>query len=464
MRVLLLNDTRADENPGCQATVTALISELSRLTSGEIVTRPRGDGYEHFAGLIADDKASSPQDWQSAVRRLALSSDLPGALRHADLVVVNLEGTFHHHTLGALALGGAMAIAHQMGKRVWAVNGSVEAIEPWLLSNALAPAEWLAVREPVSSRWLQQQHLHTRATADCAFLLDDFTRRRDFRDHHLRTALYTPGVLASLGDPSYDAAEVIRQFAVLDAHGWKPTFLRMADREEPLARAIAEAGWAVADNRDIKWQDFGLYLQQFGLVVSGRYHVLIFAAMAGVAATALRSNTWKIDGLIELLGGEIACAEDADELATICRHAPPSPIDWPIIRACQAEARSTLPESVSPKLSVRTSAPATATLTWRTALFGASSLGQNVATQLRRLPHVELTGYLDNDPEKWGARQNGLLVAPPTQETLAAADLIVITSIHDEQIRDQVIEAGFGHKLTDFAALERVAPPPRPSI
>jgi hypothetical protein len=299
-------------------------------------------------------------------------------------------------------------------------------------------------------------------------LLDQFTLRRDFRDRSLRTALYTPGVLASLGHPSYQPEEVIRQFAVLDAHGWKPTFLRIDDREAPLARAVADAGWAVEDNREIRWEDFGSYLQQFGHVVSGRYHVLVFAAMAGVPATALPSNTWKIDGLIELLGGQIACAESADDLATICRLAPPHTIDWPVIRACQAEARSTLPESVSPNLSSRirprVAANAPANLSWRTALFGASTLGRDTASRLRRLPHLELTGFLDNDPAKWGARQDDLPVAAPTQETLAAADLIVITSMHDVQIRAQVIEAGFGHKLTNVDELERVAAPPRPSI
>jgi Polysaccharide pyruvyl transferase len=462
MRVLLLNDTRADENPGCQATVTALISELSRIGAREVITRPRSDGYKHFTSLIADHKTSSPDDWRSAVRRFALNSDLASAIGGADLVVANLEGTFHHQTIGALALGGAMAIAHQMGKRVWAVNGSVEAIEPWLLSAALVQAEWVSVREPVSARWLSGQGINAHSSADCAFLIDAFTCGRESRQSRLRTVLYTPGILASLGEASCDTSEVIRQFDALARHGWKPTFLRMAAAEEPLARAVEDAGWPVQDNRDIAWQDFGSHLQQFGLVVSGRYHVLIFAAMAGVPAIALRSNTWKIQGLMELLGGQVTCADDAYDLALILRHTSLQRVDWPLISACQDAARMTLPQDVSAPASratIRSTTAAATGLSWRTALFGASSLGQGVAAALRLLPHVELTGFLDNDPVKWGERRDDLVVARPTQEALAAADVIVITSMHDVQIRDQIVEAGFGHKLTDLAALERLAPP-----
>lgn len=188
MKVLVLNDTRADENPGCQATVSSLVRELTRVTSGDVITRPRGDGYEHYASLANGDDANSHDRWHSATRRFALASDLPRALDEVDLVVANLEGTFHHHTVGALALGGALAIAHQMGKRVWAVNGSVEAIEPWLLSSALAPADWLAVREPLSWRWLTAQGLQPRSAADFAFLIDASCRPRQVQRQQSRAA------------------------------------------------------------------------------------------------------------------------------------------------------------------------------------------------------------------------------------------------------------------------------------
>ena len=481
MRVLLLNDTRADENPGCQATVALLIAELSRLAGGDIATRLRGDGYEYFAPLVTDGRAHSRERWEDAVRRFALASDLVETLHRSDLVVANLEGTFHHHTVGALALGGAMTIAHQMGKRVWAVNGSVEAIDRWLLAAALAPSQWISVREPVSRRWLAGQGIDARLAADCVFLGDrKGTGRGQVGDRKGtgwgqegdcplreiggggRRALFTPGVLASLGDASCEPAQILRAFEALSAAGCSPTFLRMAEAEEPLAAAVVNSGWHADDNRTIPWQDFGSYLRQFRLVVSGRYHVLIFAAMAGVPAIALRSNTWKIEGLVELFAGQIPRATDVDDLARILAGAPHQPLESAVLRSCRSQARLTLPKgtcSFPPKdtCSFSKKKEQVPFLRFRTALFGASSLGRSIASRLRALPHVELTGFIDNDPAKWGQRCDALRVSSPTQETLAGADVIVISSMYDAPIRDQLIAAGAAHKLTDLATLERLA-------
>ena len=52
--------------------------------------------------------------WRAAVDGLAMDVGLADALTSADLLAVNLEGTFHHHSLGALALGGALALAVTM--------------------------------------------------------------------------------------------------------------------------------------------------------------------------------------------------------------------------------------------------------------------------------------------------------------------------------------------------------------
>ena len=65
------------------------------------------------------------------------------------------------------------------------------------------------------------------------------------------------------------------------------------------------------------WHAFGTYLRRFALVVSGRYHVLIFAAMAGVPALALPSNTYKIDGLLDLLGRPRVLVRSAGDLRAL---------------------------------------------------------------------------------------------------------------------------------------------------
>jgi hypothetical protein len=43
------------------------------------------------------------------------------------------------------------------------------------------------------------------------------------------------------------------------------------------------------------------FLRRMGLVVSGRYHINIFTALAGVPFLPLSTNTGKMSGVLELL-------------------------------------------------------------------------------------------------------------------------------------------------------------------
>ncbi len=131
MRITFVNDTRIETNPGCHATVTGLLHLLQATTGADVRTVPLGAGHERFAPMVASGHARSATHWREAVAQLAKDDVLRSAVEDTDLVVVNLEGTFHHHTVGALALGGLMALAHRSGVPVWAVNGTVEDIDLW---------------------------------------------------------------------------------------------------------------------------------------------------------------------------------------------------------------------------------------------------------------------------------------------------------------------------------------------
>ena len=237
MTVALLNDTRVDPNPGCQATVSMLVRLISSTVPAPVITRPRGDGYECFDALVRNGCAHSRRDWEGGVRRLEAHAPLVDALASADVVIANLEGTFHHHTVGALALGGALALAHRMGKPVWAVNGTVDAIEPWLLAETLRPAEYVALREPRSVEWLAAQGMTATQSADAAFMAEALCGRDAALDASNRAVVYTPGVLAGLAESPVEATRgVLADLDALAAAAWHPVFLQIEDREAALAR------------------------------------------------------------------------------------------------------------------------------------------------------------------------------------------------------------------------------------
>jgi len=297
MHVTLVNDTRQDRNPGCQATVSSLVCLLEESLQTTVRTLPLGTGYDHFLRVPAG--AAAEAAWRLAVDDLERDLAVRDAFKDASRIVVNLEGTFHHHTVGALALGGLIAVAHRQGLPVWAVNGTVEGVEPWLLKATLATVEYLAVREPMSAVWLEEQGLSPVLSADCAVLADVFQPFSATSIVPARSALYTPGVFGRSDQSRHVAPDdVVTDLRTLEAAGWHPVYFEMEAAEFAISERVREQGWPVVRVNDVPWQSFGTWLRQFDLVVSGRYHVLLFAAMAGTPWIAMPSNTWKIDGLL----------------------------------------------------------------------------------------------------------------------------------------------------------------------
>lgn len=314
MRITLVNDTRIEVNPGCHATMAGLESLLHGTTGADLRRLPLGLGHDVFAGVVASGDGRSRKHWCEGVDKLADNPELAAAFGETELVVVNLEGTFHHHTVGALALGGVMALAHRRNVPVWAVNGTVQDIEPWLLQESIARATHLAVREPLSLRWLRERGLRASLSADCALLANIFAAPLSWQLPP-RAALYTPGVLGREDQVSpLTWALVGAQLDTLTDRGFTPVYLQVDEAEDWLAREVRARGGHVVQSVNVPWPSFGHLLRGCDLVVSGRYHVLIFAAMAGIPSVALPSNTWKIEGLLAHLGTSQRIAETSDDL------------------------------------------------------------------------------------------------------------------------------------------------------
>ena len=393
MRVVLLNDTRADPNPGCQATVSVLTRQLAVTLGARIRTRPRGEGYDAFAPLVASGQAHDHRAWAAALDVLATDTALVDALDASDLVVANLEGTFHHHTVGALALGATLALAHRRGRPVWALNGTVEAIDGWLLEHALGRAARVSVREPWSARWLNGQGIAATLAADAAFLAAPFMARGSASPESGRV-FYTPGVTAGLVASRAEAvAALLADLHAVADTGREPVFAWLEDREAPLAATVAARGWATLDLRQVPWTAIGPCLRTFDLVISGRYHLLVFAAMAGRPFLARPSNTHKIEGLLEHLECDGAMTGDAAALSRQLANGLPRAVAPSTIARCQALARSAVPRS-----DATSAAPVIEGLDW----VPAADLPE-VLTTLRRTAPLPLTTSLAVRPWDAGA-------------------------------------------------------------
>ena len=61
-------------------------------------------------------------------------------------------------------------------------------------------------------------------------------------------------------------------------------------------------------------------LSSFDLLVSGRYHLCIFSLLAGVPVIPLQSNTWKMQGLVNMGRRTIEPLPHCGSLPTRIRH------------------------------------------------------------------------------------------------------------------------------------------------
>ena len=93
------------------------------------------------------------------------------------------------------------------------------------------------------------------------------------------------------------------------------TFLSIEIEDQPLETAASRAGATVIRCTPDQHRQIVKFLSGFELVMSGRYHVLIFAILAGTRCVPLSSNTWKIQVLLRLIRFDDIPVQDARQVA-----------------------------------------------------------------------------------------------------------------------------------------------------
>lgn len=320
MRSIFLNITSGTSNPGCQGTTHLLKTGLIRSGAQILADCPIGYGdsvyrrassppqspswkqrvLSRFGVRPAQQKENLFKSWEEG--NIANLPKLSSVWREADSILVNGEGTIHHAGVGALTLLGFCKNAKRLGKKVYILNASIFDLEPFLLDALGETVDGIAVREPLSFRYLNTHGISATQAADCLFLMEGVDER-DFHWPELepskKYALYTPGVLTAFGRVGADA--VRRDIARLQGAGYHVFFHVVEAEDEALAPEAALAGARILPLGCLKWRQVPSFLRRMELVVSGRYHINIFAALAGVPFLPLSTNTGKMAGVLELL-------------------------------------------------------------------------------------------------------------------------------------------------------------------
>ncbi|WP_128891514.1 polysaccharide pyruvyl transferase family protein [Erythrobacter sp. HKB08] len=283
VRAVLLNDTRVDRHHGC-TTVIETIDTLAAKNGIEIVAR-----------------APAHANWREddAVR---------SAIREADCIIVNGEGTIHHDRPAGKALLAAGPYAKERGKKAFLVNSTWQ-------ENSAESLEMLRDFDIVTVR---------ESASEAELVGHGFTPRRipDLALYHAPLAGEPRegiGYCDSVQGPK--ALALYRKMWAIDAEPLPIVQLSLAPMEmlrwlkrydpsvtallNPLhARDALRATWQDYQMQTDERDEFTALVAERELIVTGRFHMMIFALAAGTPLLALGSNTHKIEATLADAGLE----------------------------------------------------------------------------------------------------------------------------------------------------------------
>lgn len=324
LRILLLMDNRGDRNWGSQATTQALVRLLEeRFPDATIEGLPRSAAdpgkpwrkrTERWAPAAMKRGFQGPFD--RAVARL-LTGRWEDRWRQADLVVVNGEGTLHPQRQTRRWLPALAWLQLKTPKPLWIVNSTVEcegSDESWQFETVLRQADRVVVRDAISHAELASQGIEAVLASDCAYLTE-------------------PAPFAAPVEGPYAAltgSAAIREWPVealraavdtLRAEGLAVVFTASDRLDFDLPARMSVDLPTITDREATPQELMGL---QSGaeILVGGRYHPTILAALAGTPFVSLTSNTHKTEALMAALEAEplFVRPQDADDLPRMIRQ------------------------------------------------------------------------------------------------------------------------------------------------
>jgi len=291
---VLLNDTTVDRHHGC----TTVIESIRKLADA--------------AGISIVAAAPAHSDWQA-------DHGFMSALEDSELVIVNGEGTIHHDRPAGMKLLTAGHFARSRGKKSALINATWQANGPESC-NLAGFFDLVSVRESASKVALASHGVESRVVADLALF------------HHVppaderTTITFTDSVIGS------DAIEIYKKMWRVGAtpisllHGRRS----MRDSVTSFRRFLGDFGFASIKNTPYAlrgvgtdWRSQVMHRDEFArkvgassLVITGRFHMVIFCLASRTPVLAVESNTHKISATLADAGlrdWRLSCVSDLDQ-------------------------------------------------------------------------------------------------------------------------------------------------------
>lgn len=311
-RILLAMDNRQDRNWGSQATTNALVDLLrTRFPEAKIRGVPRsatspGKPLRYLCERLGP-RILERQDWSSKMSRLALfltTFKWSKAAAWADLVIVNGEGTLRPQNQAFRWLPALSWIQQQTKSPMWIVNSSISfqgSSYQRMFERFLSCADYIALREPISFSQVVGAGFDAVQASDCAFLA---TPKSSSRVDELATKLGDFVVLTGSSSIDRWPEEIQRQLvSSLQSQGLSVVYATSTTVDDRNYRRH-HSHLPLISSRDYDYQELMEIQSRSKLLVGGRFHPTIFAAVTGTPFVSIGSNSHKTLGLMQMLGTE----------------------------------------------------------------------------------------------------------------------------------------------------------------
>jgi polysaccharide pyruvyl transferase WcaK-like protein len=319
-RILLLNDTRDQNNWGSVALTEALVAilkdaspamELRCIPSISLwsSTSPAGKTTMVLPEL-ADDYEEIASVWQSGKGGPEANTFI-GQAQWADLVIYNGEGSIYRRNHSAVkALFMSWYARKILGKPCAYLNGGlhlthVEPFLPPMARRSLLELDAVTIRESWSLRCAQDfvPGLEAELLPDSVFYYSCGSRAAPVPAK--TTEDLAPGSYFCVagGQMPHSLvrgkdAPLCRLIQALQRKGLKAMILAREDEDQYLAR-VAEMCGATFYGRELGVNDVLEVLRSAALQLSGRYHHFIFGALWGVPTIGFSAMSHKVQGVAE---------------------------------------------------------------------------------------------------------------------------------------------------------------------
>jgi polysaccharide pyruvyl transferase WcaK-like protein len=227
-----------------------------------------------------------------------------------DTVCFNGEGAIHAKSGHLIRLMGMLYMFKKRGAFVSALNQTVDLGDNQFIKDVVkkvySMVDYLAVREPVSQRELNALDLYPEVVADAAYALGKFS---DEKINSLISDLNLPDKFIAITGSSYlsrDKKSLQLMRNLIDQ-------IRLYYKDIPLyflANTKTDIYLAKRLQNEFQYQIFAspqkhdkamAVIAKSYMIIGGRQHPNIFAAIHQVPFVPLQGNTHKMEGVVELL-------------------------------------------------------------------------------------------------------------------------------------------------------------------